>query len=223
MLWLLVYKVLPQNADANMQTVWDDILELYKAHKVESQYTSLTTSSFTTDNKPTKDYPRLKGRGAEVKGLVSIMVVIWDKHRRRRGANAVHDRRVLEILQRQDAIKSLVDDYKYDAFMPVEKSDELRVCIDRFLVLWTDLGHAADERMDLLFTSAPKLHWLWHFGVRSRYLSPRRGACLLDEDFVKYMKTIGQRCTAGTQLHNVPKLMMTKYRWLEMIESTSVS
>jgi len=41
----------------------------------------------------------------------------------------------------------------------------------------------------------------------------------MDEDFVKYMKMIGERCTAGTQLHNVPVSLMDKYRWGMFIES----
>ena len=90
--------------------------------------------------------------------------------------------------------------------------------VDRMLDHYSWLGLQADRDGHLLFTAAPKLHWLWHFGQRSLFLSPRRSAFFIDEDFMKHMKTIAARCAAGTQLHMVPLSLMPKYRWGVMVE-----
>eukprot|EP00972_Heterocapsa_arctica_P047009 6937322-Heterocapsa_arctica.AAC.1 len=62
------------------------------------------------------------------------------------------------------------------------------------------LAHRADARGHLLWNWAPKFHWLWHFGKRAQYLCPRRGACLIDKDYVGKIKVVGQACSSGAAL-----------------------
>ena len=91
-----------------------------------------------------------------------------------------------------------------------------------FLGDWTWLGNSADQSGDLLFSAVPKLHWLWHLAARCRFLNPRRVATFSGDDFVKPMKCLGASCSSGTALHNVPKMLMGKYRYALSLENEYV-
>eukprot|EP00959_Pyramimonas_sp_CCMP1952_P458972 9477495-Pyramimonas_sp.AAC.1 len=69
----------------------------------------------------------------------------------------------------------------------------------------------------MLFTPAPKLHWLWHMSFRAKHLSIRRGATFIDEDFVKHMKKIGGRSVSGTKMHMVPNTAVEKKQNVDML------
>jgi len=97
--------------------------------------------------------------------------------------------------------------------MPPEASSELKIKTDKFLTAYTRAGNLANGKALCLFNAVPKLHWLWHMAVRSAFLHPRRGACFIDEDFVKHMKKIAARCVSGTKQHLAPTKLLLKYRW----------
>ena len=137
----------------------------------------------------------------------------FSKRRRHGGAAGIHDGKVSDLTREMMAATGVIDDFKFDCSLPMEESQKLRRHVGACLKLWTWLGVAADRRGDCLFSGVPKLHHFWHLGQRSLFLSPRRGATFIDEDFVKLMKQITARCVAGTPLHKVGLAMMEKYRW----------
>ncbi len=98
-------------------------------------------------------------------------------------------------------------------FFPIDKAIDFRDVMDTFLGCYTYLGNAANASDMLCFSAVPKLHWAWHLAYRAFWLNPRRVACFLDEDFVKYMKHFAGRCGCSTQLHRVPLFMFQKYRY----------
>jgi hypothetical protein len=211
-LWLLCFRVLRQTPKTNMNTVWDLILEEYTSLKSSSQYTNLGISSFVNPQKLHTSWPKLKGRGAEAKSLVKPMLNVWRKLKRG-GADSLHDNHVERALEHLDGIVNILDDYKYDMWLPDGESEHFKTLTDDFLNEYTWLGHASDDRGDRLFSAVPKLHMLWHMADLSQYLNPRRAANFIDEHYQKIMKTLGQKCIAGTKLHKVVLKMAEKYRW----------
>ena len=57
-----------------------------------------------------------------------------------------------------------------------------------------------------------KFHWLYHWAERSRWLNPRKGYCMIDEDFVGKCKTLAHSCAAGSEMHLMPVEASDKYR-----------
>ena len=80
----------------------------------------------------------------------------------------------------------------------------------------------ADAKGLLLWPVRPKHHWLWHLGQRASFLSPRKAACFLDEDFMGKVKKVMQRCTASLALHKVPGKFLQKYRWGRYVRKMSL-
>lgn len=208
-LFMLTFVLMPDPAAANLEAIWSFILSEYTKLPGCTQYTCLSLSSFVDTKKPRTSYPRLKGRGSEVKNLVGPMLAVF----KRFGATWEHAEHALSGLASLLQINEILDDYRGDAFLPINIALEFRTVMDKFLESYTHLGIAADASGILCFSAVPKLHWAWHLAYRAYWLNPRRVACFLDEDFVKYMKQLASRCACSTQLHRVPIFLMEKYRY----------
>ena len=98
-------------------------------------------------------------------------------------------------LHHQCEAQDIIDNFAHEWFLPPAKAVELKRHIFILLKNYTALGQIADAEGKLLWNMTPKFHWLYHFGERAQFLSPRRGACLIDEDYVGKIKTIGQPIT----------------------------
>jgi hypothetical protein len=218
-LWMLTYTMVAGTPEQAFAKIWAAILEQYKIQNTGVQYSQMAISSFVTPAKAKKEYPRLKGRGAEIKGLVDPLIAVFAKFKKR----SEHDARVQETMEALSHMQAILDEFKYDAFLSAPGAKKFQEETDKFLNGYTLLGLDCDRKQQLGFTAAPKLHWLWHMAFRSKFLNPRRVACFIDEDFVNHMKHIAARCCSGTQLHNVPTSLMKKYRWGLYLESVSVT
>ena len=58
---------------------WEKIVVAYKHHHVPHQYTNLQNGSFTDESLPHRVYPRLQGRGCDVKGLAMPLTIVWQE------------------------------------------------------------------------------------------------------------------------------------------------
>jgi hypothetical protein len=77
-LWMLVFRVLPNAASSNMASLWDQISRCYSDMGISTQHTNLSVGSFCNAEKPNGHYPKLKGKGAEVKGLALVLCKVWN-------------------------------------------------------------------------------------------------------------------------------------------------
>jgi hypothetical protein len=209
LLYLLTYKISLDTPTKNLDKIWAEILVGYSKSPGYTQYSSLTLSALVDQKKPTTTYPRLKGRGSEVKNLVEPMIAVVTKF----GGLSERSDQMLRGFKSLHSLNCILDNHKCDAFLPIDKALDFRKITDEFLESYTWLGKDADNSSNLCFSAAPKLHWAWHLAYRAYWLNPRRVACFLDEDFVKHMKKLASRCACGTQLHRIPTLVMEKYRY----------
>ena len=212
-LWLLAYNR-PGPAQQNIQQVWEMILGEYDSRTGGCQFTTLGLSSFINIDNWKTEYPRLRGRGAEVKGLASPLKVVWQ----RLAVGSPYRQDVARALGLLEDLHKILDENSASVHLPLDEAGKFVQATDGFLATYTALGHMADRQGHLLFSAVPKLHWLWHMAARAAYINPRRVACFLDEDFVRHMKRLASHCTAGTQLHNVPNSVLAKYRWAVYLE-----
>jgi hypothetical protein len=118
-----------------------------------------------------------------------------------------------QLLDAMCRVQVVISDSASAMFLTDAEIRTLRTSTDEVLKLYTRLGNIANRNGDLLFSQVPKVHWAWHLAWHAQFLSPRRGACYLDEDFVRHLKLIAQRCISGTALHAIPNMVALKYRW----------
>ena len=167
---------------------------------------------------PNTQYPKLRGRGSELKGVLHPVRAVWEK---RKGACA-RDNMVSKSLDALCGLQEIMDGHKRDLFLPESAIDDFQRYTDIFLAEYSKLGVDADKSGVCLFTAAPKLHWFWHMSHRSAFLSPRKVATWAGEDFMKHMKKIANRACVGNRLECVPVKLMARYRWglyIDMVSS----
>ena len=85
--------------------------------------------------------------------------------------------------------------------------------IENLLKYYSLLCNWADSEGLVFFSMVPKFHWLWHLGDKAKYLSPQKGNCMVDEDYMGTIKTMVRSCAHGTPSHNAPHAVFEKYRW----------
>ena len=98
--------------------------------------------------------------------------------------NTVQHQRVSTVLQHQLGIKQILDTHAQETFLPSEVANKLKELVCLFLKEYSTLANAADKDKKLLFSVAPKFHWLWHLGARAVFLNPHKGCTMLDEDYM---------------------------------------
>ena len=111
---LLVYRNMPNDPPTNMGLVWDMITSFYSDNDVPTQFSKLSLSSFHDPQKPKGDYPRLKGKGAEIKCMLHAITFVWTHFQR---GNAI-DNKILNTLTAAGTLQGLIDEYSKDLFFP---------------------------------------------------------------------------------------------------------
>jgi hypothetical protein len=172
---MLVFRILPDTAVANMSKVWSQIAQCYSDMGSSVQYTNLSIASFCDPQKPNGHYPKLKGKGAVVKSLASVLCQVWAMNMQ--AGNREHAL-VAQALGAQDGFQCIIEDYAGDLFLPSEKAVAFQQHIIDFLTAYTSLCHMADARGDLLWNMTTKFHWLYHMGSESTFPLPSQGRLL---------------------------------------------
>ena len=208
-LWKLCYRLMDRSPRENLDRIWELILESYAAMPGSTQFTSLALSSFVDTAKPFRSYPKLKGRGAEVKNLVGPLWCALNTLGLP-GDEIAQCKRGLKHLR---DICNVLDDYRSEVMLPTPVAAAFQVSMDSFLNAYVWLANRADAADELCFSGAPKLHYAWHLAHRAALINPRRVACWLDEDFVREMKELAKGCASAAQLHRVPIFWAQKYRY----------
>ena len=208
-LWLLCYELLDGTPQENMHRVWSEITVAYKKLNVQCQFGNLNLKSFCNPDQPDKTFPKLKGKGAEVKDLVEPLYLVWDAHK---SADA-HDALVLSCLHSLRSLQEILHEHASDPMLPKPKAKLFSTLVQKHLQDYTRLAKMADDAERLLFNIVPKHHALFHLGARALYLNPRRSNTMMDEDFVGKMKDVVSSCAHGTPSHVVPVKVLEKYMW----------
>ena len=194
----------------NMDALWAEVVRIYRKDQTACRQSSLGLSPCTDPARLAAEHPKLKGRAAEVKSLAPVVLEAW---RQRQRPGVQEDAWVAGCLEALCDAQGVLDETPHEAFLEPARAAAFRRHLDEYLRLYSRLAAAAVQAGDLLWTVAPKFHALWHLGEKAESLNPRRGACFLDEDFMRRLKAIAQRCTASTPLHNIPAAILDKYRW----------
>ena len=73
-MWMLIHMLLQGTPEENLKQIWRDINRLYDEYKTVNKYWSIRMAMFHT-----KSQLKMKGKAAEIKDLLPILVEIWRK------------------------------------------------------------------------------------------------------------------------------------------------
>ena len=159
---------------------------------------------------PDKHYPRLKGRGAEIKNLCTPILKVFSAARR---VGNPDDAMLESILVHQRDAQDILDLHGDDVFLPVESARKFKMHIELMLRDYAKMALKADAQGELLFSTIPKHHILWHLADRAIYVNPRRVGTFQSEDLVGRFRPIVKSAASGTAAHMIASKCATKWRW----------
>ena len=206
-LYMLVFHVLAGAPEDNMQEIWGCINQFYKDHKVVTQYCNLKIGSFHEPGQ----FPKLKGKGAEVKDLVAPLAHVWNE--KTTGSNDRRHRWISRMLQHQLVAQRILHDYKDPTFLPVQAALDFAEAIGGIHHMWSLVANDSDSTGVHIWNTPTKLHYLHHLGEKAMFLNPRKGNTMVEETYMGVCKTLAQSCLHSTDDVNMPKAFMDKYLW----------
>ena len=209
-IWTIVYHCMRGTYDANLQQFWTELQSEYQKLDSGNRYTFFNGSLFHDPVRPRGDFPRLKGRGIEIKHAVEPILEIFQRHAR---VGNIDDKLALGVLSSLVKIQNIFEEHSKDYFLtPGDAATVQRLC-DDFLDGYATLHNRAAGRKDLLWGCLPKHHVFWHLCNRCRFAHPRLGNCCLDEDYVGKIKQVVVSTSAGLTLHKIPNSLFDKLMW----------
>ena len=122
-------------------------------------------------------------------------------------------RKVLCMLRAQLGLQEILRKFSADLFLPLDAARQFRDHVDALLQTYQLCAAEADAKGVLLWNQPTKWHWLWHLSRHAHFQNPRRNNTMLDEDFVGRIKDLAAACATGTELHEMPRKTLEKYRW----------
>ncbi len=192
------------SAQDNLDLLRSEIQEHYRLHGVSCKFQNMKLSMFENPG----GFPRLKGRGAEIRHLAAPLHFVFCKHMDE--ANKQHRQIKLALafsVELEEMLDSFADAYTF----PQDVADRfLRSCYS-FVALVSALGQHFHNEGTLLFNFTVKSHYLLHIGRVAQYMNPRLAWCYAGEDFMHVMKTIIAASSSGTAPHLVVSKALRKY------------
>ena len=206
-LFILCFQVLAGTPEDNLHDIWTDINHFYTDYNVKTQYSSLKISAFYEPGQ----FPKLKGKGAEIKDLVAPLAHVWKTHTR--GSNVRSHNHITAMLEHELSAQRILHEHKDMVFLPEQTAMEFAQAIDGVLVRWSFVANASDSVGENIWNTPTKLHYLYHLGQNAMFLNPRKGNTMLEETYMGVCKTLAKSCLNSTDDHNMPKFFMEKYHW----------
>ena len=214
-LHLLCYGGMLQNTAAeNMKQLWGEISQLYDRYGTTSQFPHLGLRSFCNPDSPHADFPKLKGKGAQIRHLIPILAIIWSNHM---DVGNRHDQHVKQMLEHLRMFYKCLDftnaKGKHPFKPPPNIAKQILKHVESFLVHYNFLAEKSLTCVPAkhLWNLATKHHYFWHLAMQAKDLNPRFTWCYANEDFVGKISTIGMSCRHGQVAAYRSKSLMAKY------------
>ena len=154
-------------------------------------------------------FPRLKGRGAEVKSLGKPLEQVFLAHMD--PDDRVH--RFIHLgLQYSIRMEENLDENQYEFCLSPAAHEEFQSSVFNFLAVVTALGQHFHNQGILLFHFTIKNHYLAHIAIYSKWFNPRAAWCYSGEDFMQRVRKIVASCQRGTAPDLVCSKAMEKYK-----------
>ena len=207
-LWLLCYELLPNDPANNLQYVFDRCLDYWDRESVSNHYNHIKLSMFVKEN----DFPRLKGRGAEIKAMAHPLVEIWEMWM----DDTVDEHAfVYEGLRMSARMENILSANVRCSRLPPAAAHEFKECAFAFLAVQTAAAQIYNTRVPnplFLFDVTIKSHCLAHVGLECLFMNPRMGWNYTGEHYVSRMKVVASSCCKGNRPDQSQRKMIAKYR-----------
>ena len=209
-LWILVYMLLPNSPEENMDAVETLLLQYFVDSREYGCFSNIKISMFTNPLTPRAKYPKLKGKAGEIKTLGPALLHVWSHYMDAR--NAVH-RRIRATLQLTVEANAIVANNRGCFRMSGEDARRLRKVIFDFLSLYNALAsyYMQAATAERLFDVTIKFHYLAHLALSADQMNFHLTWCFAGEDFMQHTKRLMTSAVRGNSPQSSSAKMMQKY------------
>lgn len=196
---------LASDPETNAADMFTDIKAAYKAYGIKYVYTDLRVSMYWSGG---SEFPRLKGKAANIKGLATPLLLLVQKHLDDVLEECVLMKKLMESIVK---LEELMDRHKDVYVFPEASQREFVSLCFGIGQLNTKLGHIFHPRHLPLFSHAIKSHYLCHLGLLAAVINPRLCWCYSGEDLMHQVKILVQSCYSGTPPVLIASKVVQKY------------
>ena len=139
-LYMLCFHVLDGVPEDIMHGIWSDINEFYRQHTVQTQFSNLKIGAFHEPGQ----FPKLKGKGTEIKDLVAQLAHVWNA--KTRGSADRSHKRIKKMLGHQLIAQGILHDYRDQTFLPVQSATDFAQAIAGVHHMWSLVANDSDNK-----------------------------------------------------------------------------
>lgn len=192
-LYYLTHIWLPGSPAENAVHIWKQVQEAYKVLGVSDRFYDLSKINMFVK----KNTCKLKGKAAQVKGLVLPLAHVWEAHY---NPHCLVHRKIRAMLIANATMELLMTkNKKLTAFPSADALKMRNQCHVMAHLMWDLSQHfAAEEGLPHMFICTSKLHMLVHICEYTQAVPPRLFWCYSAEDFMGVIRKICRNCAKGT-------------------------
>ena len=167
-------------------------------------------SLFIDPDKPVANFPKLKGKAAEIKHFVAALAFAWECFM---DADDVQHQMISLALQMSCDIDTILDRTHGQYVLKGDDLTKYQDAIWTFLSMQNALA-VHYNRLPLalhLFDITIKSHYLAHSAFQAAWLHPTLGWCFSGEDLMQKMRGVTSQCCNGVPLQRTGLAVMEKY------------
>ena len=138
MLHLLVFSILPGSPDDNMQAVWGAMQQFLKDTKTKDSFSGIRVSMFSNTASPNAQFPRLKGKGAEVRNIGPALEHAFRQHM---DPQSTQHKQIALGLRMSVRMEELLTTHADEWKLPPDAAREMTTCATNYAQLATALAN----------------------------------------------------------------------------------
>ena len=207
-LYMLCFVIMPLTPLENLKQCWAFIKRFYKNHGVKNKLFNLTKLSMFVRK---KDYPKLRGKAAQIKAVGPAILALWTKLTK--NSTDVMYKSILILLQANVKMEQILNKFANHVALPENEANEFLKCsriMAQLLVKCTE--HYLPNPDLKVFNITSKTHMVIHCALLAKYLNPRKVWCFSGEDFMRKVQRNGESRVSGTTAAQATVKMVSHYR-----------
>ena len=213
---VLVYHVLPQDPQTNLNIVWKYLQAECKSMQTGTSIRRLLLSTFSNKLNPHGSMPNFKAKAAVMKGLARPLASTFRHFAKVVAAlPAIQITQICMALDASATLDEIIDDNP-DAYVFDDATyASFKEAGFKYMVLFNALGRFYSEvhRPALkLFNITIKAHLLCHCVLQAEFVNPRLGWCFYGEDFMQKMRKLLQVCAHSNGPRQAMNEVHARYR-----------
>lgn len=194
-LYILVFDVLPGSAQQSLNMVWNFMKAYYKKNCPRVRYRNFSKLTMFIRK---KDFPKLRGKAAEVKAFGPLLLQMWTAFSNK---NKPEHKLIRLLLKKNVKFDETLDQHPTSDYYNLPSEVHKEFVEDAFSVaqMHKQLNEIYAAQDMKVFNVTAKTHCVLHIAMAAEWVHPGLYWCYSGEDFMRVIQVLLQSCVRGNQ------------------------